>query len=363
VDADRLRASFRRVSASGDALALWFYADLFIRCPEAREMFPASMAEQRRHLLAALAHIVAAADKPDLAGYLRRLGVTHRRFGVLPGAHYEAVGASLLAALAHFEGEHWVPEVAEDWAAAYGLISGVMTAAATEDEQSAPAWWDGEVTECERAARNVSVLRVAINPHLSYLPGQAVRVQVLSRPRLWRHYMPGPGTGTDAELHVRAAGPVSQALASAEPGTRLRLMPAAEPGLALRSATRPVLMAAWSAGIAPMLALLAQIAAMPAPVPASLYWGAADAEGLYLRDSLEKTAAQHPWLAFTPVTPEGGGNPAGCLAGAVAAGSWDGYDAYIAGSSAAAGGVTARLAQAGMAPDRITSADFGWDEP
>jgi hemoglobin-like flavoprotein len=120
VDVDRLKASFRRIATYGDQFPSFFYAHLFLTCPQAREMFPSSMEAQRRHLGEALARIVASAGHADdLIAYLTQLGITHRRFGVEhDGSHYEAVGSSLVAALRYFEGHEWTPELATDWAEA-----------------------------------------------------------------------------------------------------------------------------------------------------------------------------------------------------------------------------------------------------
>jgi hemoglobin-like flavoprotein len=40
----------------GDAVPLFFYSDLFLRHPEARDLFPVSMAAQRDRLVHALAY-------------------------------------------------------------------------------------------------------------------------------------------------------------------------------------------------------------------------------------------------------------------------------------------------------------------
>jgi hemoglobin-like flavoprotein len=102
VDPGTLRASFARVAMHGDAVALFFYSDLFLRHPETRELFPVSMAVTRDRLINALGRIVADADRLDeLTPFLRQLGRDHRKFGALAD-HFGPVGESLLATLAHF---------------------------------------------------------------------------------------------------------------------------------------------------------------------------------------------------------------------------------------------------------------------
>jgi hemoglobin-like flavoprotein len=112
LDVARLKESFARIAMHGDEVPLHFYADLFLKHPETRNMFPVSMEAQRGHLVNALVQIVANVDRLDeLTAFLRDLGRDHRKFGALAG-HYGAVGASLLATFQHFSGDAWTPELA-----------------------------------------------------------------------------------------------------------------------------------------------------------------------------------------------------------------------------------------------------------
>jgi len=129
----------------GDAVPLFFYADLFLRHPETRDLFPVSMAAQRDRLVHALGRIVSDVEHVDALGeYLRGLGREHRKFGAI-AEYYPYVGASLVATLAHFNGPAWTPELAADWRAAYGLVAQVMTGAAAEDAGIRPAFWEATV--------------------------------------------------------------------------------------------------------------------------------------------------------------------------------------------------------------------------
>ncbi|HEY6684448.1 MAG TPA: globin domain-containing protein [Propionibacteriaceae bacterium] len=75
---------------------------------------------------------------------LEQLGRDHRRFSVIT-EHYTAVGPSLLATLQHFLGRLWMPDLADTWAQAYGLVAKVMAAAAEQHEEVAPASWEADV--------------------------------------------------------------------------------------------------------------------------------------------------------------------------------------------------------------------------
>ena len=307
MDVARLRESFARVAMHGDELPMFFYSDLFIKHPEVRDMFPVSMAAQRGRFVEALMKIVSQVDRVDelTAPSWRRLGRDHRRFGAVT-EHYQAVGASLLATMEHFSGPAWTPELAADWKTAYDLIGSVMLAAASADEQVRPAWWRGTVVASERKAFDISVLLVQPEPQLDYLPGQSVAIECPSRPRLWRYYSIANAPRPDGllEFHIRLidGGAVSMALTSASiTDTALRIgAPIGALTLSQPPSGRDLLHGGRQHRAGPAeghpraggrpAAAAEGAPVLRRPVP----------DGLYDLDSLEKMAAQHPWLTVTP---------------------------------------------------------------
>ena len=372
MDVARLRESFAHIAVHGDELPLFFYSDLFLRHPEVRGMFPVSMATQRSHFADALVKIVSQVDSvDDLTVFLRGLGRDHRKFGVV-AEHYDAIGASLLATLEHFSGPAWTPELAADWRAAYQLIGSVMSAAASADEQLRPPWWRGTVLAHEPRSFDVSVLFVQPEPRMDYLPGQSVAIETPSRPRLWRYYSMANAPRQDGllEFHIRLidGGAVSMALTSRMvAGTELRLgPPVGVLTLSQPVSGRDLLLVAGSTGLAPLKAILDQVATLPQPPKVHLFFGARTADGLYDLESLEKMAAEYSWLTITPVVPAGPkfAGETGSLPDVVARhGDWSGHDAYLAGPTKMVRDAAARLASAGMAHDHIHIEDFGWSEP
>ena len=121
MDIGRIRESFARVAAhGGDAVALHFYSDWFLRQPELRDMFPVSMSVQRDHLIGALVRIVTEVDRAEELGpFLAHLGRAHRKFGVI-AEHPASLRVSFLATMEHFCGEACTAEVAADWDQALG---------------------------------------------------------------------------------------------------------------------------------------------------------------------------------------------------------------------------------------------------
>jgi NAD(P)H-flavin reductase len=372
LDVVRLRESFAQVSMHGDELPLFFYSDLFIKHPEVRELFPIGMATQRGRFVDALIKIVANADRADeLTAFLRALGRDHRKFGAL-AEHYGVVGASLMATLEHFCGPTWTPEVAADWQAAYDLVSSVMIEAARADEHVRPPWWRGKVVAHERRAFDVSVLSVRPESRLDYLPGQSVSIETPSRPKLWRYYSMANAPRPDGllEFHVRLidGGAVSMALTSdAIVDTDVRLgPPIGALTLSQPASGRNLLMVAGSTGLAPVKAILEQVAELPQSPKVHLFFGARTADGLYDLDSLEKLAAQHPWLTVTPSVSSDTrfAGETGNLPDVVARhGDWSGHEAYLAGPSEMVENTVARLTSSGVTQDHIHIEDFGWSEP
>ena len=371
MDVQRLKDSFSKIAMFGDEVPLFFYSDLFIRHPEVRDLFPISMRAQRDHLLAALGQIVSAVDRADeLATFLEGLGRDHRKFGTIV-EHYEAVGDSLLATVENFGGDAWTPELAADWNAAYQLIASVMITAAKKDENVRPAFWKGSVISCESRSFDISVLQVRPEPRLDFVPGQSVAIESPRRPRLWRYYSIANAPREDGTLdfHIRLidGGAVSMALTQGQSlGEEIRI--GSPVGVLTLDTTseRDILMIAGSTGLAPLKAMIEQVATMPKPPQVHLFFGARYADGLYDLPAMEKLAAEHDWLNVVPAVSgelryKG---ETGSLPDVVARhGNWSGHDVYLAGPTELVNETTARLTAAGTPRNQILVEDFGWSEP
>jgi len=372
LDVVRLRESFARVTNHGDELPLFFYSDLFIKHPEVRDLFPVSMTTQRGRFVNALMKIVSQVDRiGELTVFLQGLGRDHRKFGAAI-EHYDAVRGSLMATLEHFSGPAWTPELAADWHEAYDLIGAVMLAAAAEDEKLRPPFWRGTVVSHEQRAFDVSVLLVRPEPRIDYLPGQSVSIECPSRPRLWRYYSMANAPRPDGllEFHIRLidGGAVSMALTSDSiVDTNLRLgPPIGALTLDQPPSGRDLLLVAGSTGLAPLKAILDQVATMPQAPRVHLFFGARNADGLYDLDSLEKMAAQHPWLTVTPAVSGQAkfDGETGPLPEVMARnGDWSRHDAYLAGPTEMVEEAVTRLDSAGVPRHQIHIEDFGWSEP
>ncbi|GAA2083345.1 globin family protein [Kitasatospora saccharophila] len=133
IDPTLIKTSFAAVEPHGSEVTAYFYAHLFEHHPDVRKLFAEHMNEQQDRLWAAIGTLVNRLDDTDtVVNVLQGLGRRHVGYGALP-EHFPAVGASLLASLAHFAGDAWTPEIEASWTALYGVITDVMSAAMAEE--------------------------------------------------------------------------------------------------------------------------------------------------------------------------------------------------------------------------------------
>ncbi|GGZ48926.1 flavohemoprotein [Streptomyces subrutilus] len=334
-----MKSSFAVVERRAEHAVKFFYSHLFWHNPDMRALFPASaedMERQRDRLFAALTHVIGHLEDETLLPYLRELGRDHRKFLAGP-AHYTAVGASLLAALAETAGDAWTPRAEKAWAEAYQLIADTMTAGAAAGE--GPPWWDAEVVRHLRYGQDVGVLTLRPALPFPHLPGQYASVSSDRVPRTWRTYSLGNAPRPDGtvDLHVSRieGGRLSPALvAETRPGDRLRLG-AACGQLTFRRAGRPASLIAAGTGWAPVRALLEELAQHPPDQEVRLFVVARDAAHLYDRPLIDAYAGTCPWLAVTYITPAPGrhrNQATDRLATALGnRGRWPDQDVYLSG--------------------------------
>jgi NAD(P)H-flavin reductase/hemoglobin-like flavoprotein len=365
VDPAVLRSSFGRVAEHGDEVPLYFYSLLFLRHPQLRSMFPPSMAGQRDRLVGALVQIVTDVDRTDaLVPYLENLGRDHRKFAVVAD-HYPQVGEALLATLEHFLGDAWTADLASQWQAAYGVVAEVMLNAADRDGAN-PAWWDAEIVTHERRCSDLAVFTVRPEAGVAYRPGQSLSVETTHRPNMWRYYSPANAPREDGtlEFHVRAVdgGWVSSALVfSAGVGDCLRLGPAVGE-LFLESTDDPLLLIAGGTGLAPLRAMVEDLAARGGR-RAHLYVEARTEAELYDQAALARLSGDHTWLTVVPVLLDGGSprfHSGRAAAVALRQGTWDHHRAYVCGGPRMVASTRELLAQGGLPEHRIRHETFSY---
>jgi NAD(P)H-flavin reductase len=378
-----LRAGWARTVRYADRAAHWFWSVVDERCPGLVPEGEAGL------FFAGLGRLASGGDdRAGRAAALAVLGRAHRSFGLLP-VHYVPVGEALIATVARFCGRSWRPEQGPAWERAMDAAArSVLRAAVVMGD--GPAYWPYEVVAHARAAATIAVLTARPLARRSPVrPGQAVPVRVPGRPDRWRWYSPANAPRPDGtvEFHVRAVpgGGVSGALLRAvRPGEVLLLGPPAGCGLLWDSPTRPgasvaaragspaagrdLLLLAGGTGLAPLRALIEQIAAEVAdaggPGAAGLrvvlVLGARGLDDVYDPVALDKLQCAHDWLSVVVAL---SAHPAVAEAehdDAVTVGLRcyePGQEVYVCGPPAMMSAARSRLPAAGIPPERIHLAD------
>ncbi|MGW7572811.1 globin domain-containing protein [Streptomyces sp. NPDC054765] len=342
-DAILIRRTMAEIEPVADKVTSYFYALLFVQYPDLRALFPAAMDTQRDRLFKALLTAAQHVDDAEvLTAYLSNLGRGHRKYGTRP-EHYPAVGECLLNALGRYATSSWGPETQAAWVRAYTAISQIMIDAAAENEAVAPAWWQAEVVSHELRTPDIAVVLVRPDQPYPFLAGQYASVETPWWPRVWRHYSFASAPRSDGLLsfHVKAvpAGWVSNAMVHrARPGDVIRL---GAPGgsMTVDHSTRSgLLCVGGGTGIAPIKALVEDVAEHGVRRPVEVFYGARSDHDLYDLDTMLRLEQTHPWLSVRPVVANGpaarGGTSSetGQLPDAVRQyGPFREYDAYLSG--------------------------------
>ncbi|MGW6915518.1 globin domain-containing protein [Kitasatospora sp. NPDC054939] len=362
-DIELIRANLAVVEPVADRATAHFYALIFLHHPEVRALFPAAMDVQRDRLFRSLLTAARSAHDPDgLRRHLGALGRGHRRYGTLT-AHYGPVGACLVQALARYSGTRWDGETELAWRRVYRLVSSIMIEAAEEAARTSPAWWQAEVVAHRLHTPDIAEITVRPDQPYPYRAGQYTGVETPWWPRVWRHYSfagaPRPDGLLSFQVKAVQAGWVSNALVHrAAPGDVLRLGPAAGAMTVDHAAGTDLLCVGGGTGIAPIAALVEEVAEYGAAGrTVEVFYGARQAAELYRLEALRELARRHPWLSVRPVlSAERPG--AGVLGGELPEvlgrfGPWREREAYLGGPAAMVRRSVGVLLRAGVPQERI----------
>lgn len=339
-DAILIRRTMKVIEPVADKTTSYFYALLFLQYPALRELFPAAMDAQRDRLFQALLTAAKHVDDADtLTAYLANLGRGHRKYGTQP-EHYPAVGECLIGALTRYASEIWNEEVEAAWVRAYTAISQIMIDAASENERVAPAWWQAEIVSHERRTADIAVVTVRPDQPYSFLAGQYASLETPWWPRVWRHYSFASAPRADGLLsfHIKTvpAGWVSSAIVNrARPGDVIRLGPPAGSMTVNHGTDDGLLCLGGGTGIAPIKALVEDVAEHGRRRPVEVFYAARSEYDLYDLDTMMRMEQQHSWLSVRPVVAHGPADQhmvAGRLPDIVTRfGPWPAFDAYLSG--------------------------------
>ncbi|MEU5907909.1 globin domain-containing protein [Micromonospora sp. NPDC047527] len=362
-----LKESWTLVEEDRERLSGYFYARLFLLDPALRQLFPVQMTGQGDRLLEAIITAIHTVDDPEsFDEFLRALGRDHRKYHV-DDQHYATMGVALLDALRTTAGDGWNLEYDQAWRDAYAAIAAKMVAGAANDDN--PPFWHAEVLTHERYGPDTAVLTCRALQHpLSWRAGQYVSLELPRyHPRVWRTYSVANAPNDDnvLEFHVRSSGAgwVSGALVRrVQPGHLLRLAAPMGSMTLDRSSERDILCVAGGVGLAPIKALVEELASYNRTRWVHVFYGARQAADLYGLAALQELVAVHPWLSVTAACsddPDFDGE-LGDIPDVVARyGPWTTHDCYVSGSAQMVRSTLRVLAADEVPPPNIRYDTFG----
>jgi NAD(P)H-flavin reductase/hemoglobin-like flavoprotein len=329
--------------------------------PGLLDSLPGAPGAQRSQLARAITWLIHTMDDPPalvtgcsaLGAALAECGIQWNQLHLVGAALAEAMRTGMAPGAWRQDFDQawrWTWQHTYDWIVHGGTLTAYQ-----------PTVWDAEVVEHDLRRDDLAVVRLRPFLPMPYQPGQYARFEVPGVPGIWRPYSLAGAPHRDdvIELHVRAkteTGVSGTLVHHTGPGDRIRVT-RAEGDMALPSEPgRGVLMIAGDTGVAPMKAMLAELAATADTRQAVLFWGVRDLTELYDIEALTALAAECPRATVVPVVAEGdpGPYPSGLVTDAVAAyGEWTRHEVYLAGPPLMIASTSAALQQLGVPPGRI----------
>jgi NAD(P)H-flavin reductase/hemoglobin-like flavoprotein len=286
------------VSDRAEMLVMTFYAELFMRMPNAMTMFPSHMTQQRQDFGKALVQWVLADDPDTMSVHLQQLGADHRKFDVEPG-HYEIAGQALVSAWRTLAGSRWQGRYEAGILGSYTRLASIMLDGALRSLHE-PASWTGRVVEHHRVLRDFAVIRIQPDAPYTFRAGQYLTLELANRPREWRQMSiaSAPRPDNTFEIHVRGIGAsgVSAALVMhTKVGDRVRLGPPRGNDLVVEPGTVPggLLCVASGTGAAPITAVVESILDWPDQTPVYAFVGGRTRDDIYPVHRLNELIRAH----------------------------------------------------------------------
>jgi NAD(P)H-flavin reductase len=338
-----------------------FRTALVPACPGLLPKLPGDDRTQVMMLARGLTWLVHHLDQPPLVvSGCGQLGAALAVCGV-EAERLQLVGAALVEAIrAGMPAGAWRQDFELAWRSTWQHVHEWIGHGAATIGDEAPIW-TAEVMSHELRRPDLAVLRLRPYLPMPFRPGQYARVEVGELPGIWRPYSLAGAPHRDdlVEVHVRAKtvnGVSGTLVYRTKAGDRVHLSPA-EGEMALSELPdRPVLMIAGDTGVAPLKALLTELADTGDPRSAGLFWGVRNLVELYDIDDVAEIARSAKRATVVPVVSEGDPGPyaSGLVTDAVAAyGEWSDHEVYLAGPPMMLAATSAALYQLGVAPARV----------
>ncbi|MFG1606215.1 globin [Actinoplanes sp. NPDC049265] len=356
-EVQRLLSNSLSLAGGTEEVATRLRAALLLAQPQLTATLPGTPLTQREQLAQALAWLVHNLDDPPVlvAGCVQ-LGGALAECGIQPG-QLQLVGAALAEAMRQgMTANGWRQDFDQAWRSTWQHVH-EWVAHGAEMARYQPVTWLAEVVSHERRRPDLAVVRIRPYLPMPWRPGQYARIEVDGVPGVWRPYSLA-GRGNIIELHVRAkteAGVSGTLVYRTGEGDRVRFT-RAEGGMGVPPGQRDLLLVAGDTGVAPLKAMLGELAATGDPRSAVLFWGVRDLDELYDMEDIARIARACRRATVVPVVSEGdpGQYASGLVTDAIAAyGEWSEADVFLAGPPVMLAATSAALQLLGVAPERI----------
>ena len=361
-DLQRLLGTSLSLAGGPEEVATRLRAALILAQPQLATLLPGGPQSQREQLAGALTWLVHHLDQPPVlvAGCVQ-LGAALAECRVSP-QQLQLAGAALAEAMrTGMAAGGWRPGFDDAWRTTWQHVHEWIGHGA-EQSRYEPTTWRAVVVSHERRRPDLAVVRFRPYLPMPFRPGQYARIEVPELPGVWRPYSlaGAPRRDTELELHVRAkteAGVSGALVYRTVAGDEVRFgRPEGDMGLPTERPHRDLLLVAGDTGVAPLKAMLTELAATGDPRSAVLFWGVRDLDELYDIDEISAIARACRRATVVPVVSEGpaGRYASGLVTDAIAAyGEWSAAEAFVAGPPQMLAATGAALRLLGVAPDRI----------
>ncbi|MCU7723343.1 globin [Actinoplanes sp. KI2] len=340
------------------AVAERLRAALLTARPEVVAALPGDAGTQTKKLAEGLIWLVDHLDQPPLlVSGSARLGAALAACDVPPRG-LQLVGAALAEALrAGSPAGDWRQDFELAWRTTWQHVYEWLQVT----DQDEPVSWTAVVVSHELRRPDLTVIRLRPYLPMPFRPGQYARIEVGRLPGIWRPYSLAGAPRRDdlVELHVRAkteTGVSGTLVHHTVVGDEVRIGRAEGQMVLPERPGRDLLMIAGDTGVAPLKALLTELADTGDGRSAVLFWGVRNLAELYDIDEIAEIARLAKRATVVPVVSEGDPGPyaSGLVTDAVAAyGEWSQHEVYLAGPPLMLAATSAALHQLGVRPERI----------
>jgi NAD(P)H-flavin reductase/hemoglobin-like flavoprotein len=360
-EVQRLLGNSLSMAGGPEDVATRLWTALVQAQPRLMAMLPGGAQSQREQLAQALTWLVHHLDQPPalVAGGVQ-LGSALAECGVHP-QQLTLVGAALAEAMrAGMAGGGLRQDFDQAWRTTWQHVHEWITHGAAVAAYQ-PITWLSVVESHELRRPDLAVVRFRPYLPMPFKPGQYARIEVDGLPGVWRPYSlaGAPRRDNIIELHVRAkteSGVSGTLVYRTKAGDKVRFG-RAEGAMGLpEDPDRDLLMVAGDTGVAPLKALLTEMAATGDQRTAVLFWGVRNLQELYDMEDIARIARAARRVTVVPVISEGnpGRYASGLVTDAIAAyGEWSRHEVYLAGPPVMLAATSAALQQLGVAPERI----------